>query len=64
MELLRKRFGNKRLIISRHLEALLELDKVTSSAMIKELRGLYDKIMVNISVLKAYEITPEQFGPC
>ena len=63
VELLKKRFGNKRLIISRHMEALLELDKVTSSAMIKELRGLYDKIMVNIRALKAYKITPEQFGP-
>ena len=61
--LLKNRFGNKKLIISRHMEALLDLEKVGSSLMVKELRSLYDKVMVNIRALQAYDIKSEQFGP-
>ena len=63
LTLLKDRFGNKKLIISRHMDALLGLEQIRSSALVKELRALYDKIMVNIRALKSYEITPEQFGP-
>lgn len=63
LRLLENRFGNKKLIISKHMDALLDLGKINSSSMVKELRSLYDKIMVNIRALKAYGITSEQFGP-
>ena len=61
--LLKNRFGNRKLVISRHMDALLDLERINSSTMVKELRALFDKVMVNIRALRAYEITPEQFGP-
>ena len=63
LDLLKDRFGNKKLIISKHMDALLGLEKVRSATSVKELRTLYDIIMVNIRALTAYDITSEQFGP-
>ena len=63
LRLLGDRFGNKKLIISKHMDALLDLGKVSSSNMVKDLRSLFDKIMVNIRALKAFGIASEQFGP-
>ena len=63
LRLLGNRFGNKKLIISKHMMALLDLERVTSSHAVKDLRALYDKIMVNIRALQAYGVTSEQFGP-
>ena len=62
LDLLKDRFGNKKLIISKHMDALLGLEKVRSATSVKELRTLYI-IMVNIYALTAYDITLEQFGP-
>ena len=45
------------------MDALLGLEKVRSATSVKELRTLYDIIMVKIRALTAYDITSEQFGP-
>ena len=63
LRLLKDRFGNQKLIISRHMSALLDLEKVKSSSKIKELRAMYDKVMVNIRALRAFGITSDHFGP-
>ena len=42
--MLKKRFGCKQQLISKHLEALLNLEAVTSSRDLKNLRQLYDKV--------------------
>ena len=44
LNILKERFGNKQVIISKHMSMLLNLEKVKSSLLIKDLRSLYDKI--------------------
>lgn len=61
IELLRKRFGNKQLIISKHMESLLQVEAVTSDLNLRDLRRLYDHTESHIRGLKslgveAYEI--------
>ncbi len=63
MKLLEDRFGNKQLIVSKHMGTLIDLPRVESSKQIKELRSTYDKIVVNIRALKAFDVASEQFGP-
>ena len=41
---LKKRFGNKQLLINKHMEALLSLPAVTSVYELRNLRQLYDKV--------------------
>ena len=60
--MLQDRFGNKQLIISKHMSTLLGLDKVNYSYHVKELRVLYDKITVNITGLLSY-IDSKEFSP-
>ena len=43
IDTLRKRFGNKQQIISRHMDTLLELEPVTSPTNINALQRLYDQ---------------------
>ena len=49
--ILQKRFGNKQQIISRHMELLLNLEPVTSSNHLRNLRRLYDSIETHIRSL-------------
>lgn len=42
IEILQKRFGNKQLIISKHMETLLNTEPVSSDQNLKDLRRLYD----------------------
>ena len=63
IKLLEDRFGNQQLIVSKHMNALLDLPAVASASHIKELRSVFDKIVVNIRALNALGITSEQFGP-
>jgi len=44
IDTLTKRYGNKQLIIARHMDTLLELESVTSATNIKALRQLYDQL--------------------
>jgi hypothetical protein len=49
IDILKKRFGNKQQIISKHMEQLLQVDAVTSQYDLKELRHLYES---NVCILK------------
>ena len=40
--ILQKRFGNRQLIISKHMESLLNVTAVTSDQHLRDLRCLYD----------------------
>ena len=53
IEILRRRFGNKQLIINKHMEQLLNTDGVTSQHDVKGLRSLYDVIESNVHSLNS-----------
>ncbi len=46
IELLQNRFGNKPLIISKHMETSLNVESVASDQSLRELRHLYDTTVV------------------
>ncbi|XP_077548000.1 uncharacterized protein LOC144160646 [Haemaphysalis longicornis] len=56
IDILRKRFGDKRLIVQDHLRSLLDLRPVSSSSNMHQLRLLYDEVQVHVRSLKALGI--------
>ena len=62
IEILQKRFGNKQLIINKHMEQLLNVDSVTSPHDVKGLRHLYDVIESNVCSLKSLGVKAESYG--
>ena len=60
--ILRNRFGNKPLIISKHMETLLTAEPVTSDKSLKELRHLYDKTESHLRSLKSLGVEPTSYG--
>ena len=56
---LKRRFGNKQLIINRHMDLLLNLDAVTSQHNLKALRHLYDVVEANVRGLRALGVPSE-----
>ena len=62
VELLNKRFGNRQIIISRHIEGLMDLPKVTKENDLRSLRQLYDKTESTVRSLKGIGITTESYG--
>ena len=61
IDILKQRFGNKQLIINRHMEALLQLIAVTSSTNLKNLR-LYDTVESHVRGLKSLRISATSYG--
>ena len=53
VEILKKRFGNKEIIISRHMETLLEVEAVENDNNLHGLRRLYDQVESHIRSLSA-----------
>ena len=62
VDILKKRFGNKQLIISKHMESLLSINAVTSDQHLRDLRRLYDQSEANIRSLKALGVEPDTYG--
>ena len=62
IDTLKKRFGNKQQIISRHMDSLLELESVQSGSNIKALRGLYDQVEFQVRSLKSLEVPVDSYG--
>ena len=62
LKLLKERFGNIQVIISTHMNKLINLERVTSCNVI-QLRQLYDKIETNVRALNSVGIDAEHFGP-
>ena len=62
IDILRRRFGNKQLIVNRHMEELLQLNSVASSTNLKGLRRLYDTVESHVRGLKSLGIGAESYG--
>ena len=60
--ILKKRFGNRQQVVSKHMDLLLELEGVTSLREFKRLRHLYDQVEGHVRSLKCLGITPESYG--
>eukprot|EP00794_Sanderia_malayensis_P015493 gene15493-17071_t len=61
-ELLKRRFGNKQIIISKHIENIMEMPKVTSLFELKKLRLLFDKTETAVRSLRSIGIPIESYG--
>ena len=59
---LKKRFGNKQVIVNRHMDILLNLDAVTSQNDLKGLRKLYDVVESNVWGLRALGVQSSSYG--
>ena len=59
---LKKRFGNAQLIISRHMDALLNVTTVSSQLDIRALRKLLDTVESHIRGLRALGVSADSYG--
>ena len=59
---LKRRFGNKQQIVNWHMEALLELEAVTSIHDIQPLRTLCDKIESHVRSLNSLGVPSSSYG--
>ena len=57
-----KRFGNKQIIISSHMEALLKLQPVDTMPNVKGIRGVLDNLEIQVRGLHALGIDSAQYG--
>ena len=62
LSILENRFGNKQLIISRHMDILLSLEPVTSSHNLSALRHLFDQVESHVRGLRSLGITADTYG--
>ena len=62
VDILKKRFGNKQQIISRHMDTLLELESVAAATNVKALRRLYDQVEFQVRSLKSLEVPLNSYG--
>ena len=62
VELLKRRFGNRQVVISSHMEALTKIPKVASTSEGKRLRSLYDTVESHVRGLESMEISSEMYG--
>ena len=59
---LQKRFGGTQQIVSRHMEALLQIEAVSSAQNVKALRRMYDNISSHIRSLESLDVKEETYG--
>ena len=62
VDLLRKRFGSKQVIISKHIELLMQLPKLNNSRDLKQLRQLLDKTEAATRSLQGIGVSSETYG--
>ena len=60
--ILQKRFGNGKLIISKHMETLLGVESVSTADDVAGLRRMYDKIESQIRGLRSLGVTSSSYG--
>lgn len=58
IDILKKRFGDERLIIHNHLRSLVDLKPVSSSPNVHQLRQLYYAVHLHVRCLKAFATSP------
>ena len=59
---LKKRFGNKQLIINKHMDALLNMEGVNSQHNLKGLRHLYNFVETHVRSLRALGVQSDSYG--
>ena len=62
VDILHKRFGNKQVIISKHMDYLMNLEPVSSDRHLRDLRKLYDSTESHIRSLKSLGIEANTYG--
>lgn len=62
IDILTKRFGDKQKIIDKHMNLLLNTERITSSGNVSALRKQYDSIEANIRALKALGVNVASYG--
>ena len=62
IEVLRKRFGNRQVIISKHMDALMNMDAISSDRHVRDLRKLYDNTEAHVRSLKSLGIETASYG--
>ena len=62
IDLLQERYGNKQVIISRHMESLMQLPAVSDDDDLKKLRQLYDKTESTVRSLNGIGILQDTYG--
>ena len=62
IEILRRRFGNKQLIIAKHMDSLLNASAITSDHHLRDLRHLYDLSESNVRSLRTLGVEPDSYG--
>ena len=63
VKILIKRYGNKQVLISSHIEKLLNITPVISINDVKRIRKVYDEIEVHTRNLKSLSVNTDQYGP-
>ena len=59
---LKRRFGNKQAIISRHMDLLLRIEPVTSDRNLRALRRVFDKMECQVRSLKSLGVESSAYG--
>ena len=62
IELLKARYTDKQIIISKHIDTLMQLPRVISSEDLQKLRFIYDKTEGIVRSLQGIGITSETYG--
>jgi len=60
--LLSDQFGSKQVVITHHMDTLLQIVPVKAGTDVKQLRAVFDQIEVNIRGLQPLDIKPDQYG--
>ncbi len=62
VSILKRRFGNRQQIIAKHMDVLLNIERVVSQYNLKGLRRMYDEIESHVRNLRSLGIIPESYG--
>ena len=61
--LLKERYGDKQILISSHMNKLLELNVIVESNNTKDLRSLYDHVNAQVRSLQSIGLNASDYGP-
>ena len=63
VKILKNRYGKKQLLITSHIDKLMNIAPVTSIREMRKIREIYDIIEIHIRNLNSLEIDTKQYGP-
>ena len=62
IDILKERFGNKQIVISSHIDAMLKMSKVVSAQDIDKVRAVHDQIEIHVRGLNSLGVGAETYG--